>query len=298
MSRLIFGLMWFAHWLPLGVLAAIGNAIGNAAFWLIPERRKVIRVNLAKCFPQMPEDEREKMARAHFRVFMRSFIERSLLWWAPKDRVLRLIKLEGLEHIRALAGKPVILVAPHFVGIDAGCTRLTCDVHMAGLYARQKDAAYDALLLLGRMRFDPQGIAIPRQGGVRPILSALKKAVPIYYAPDLDFGRQDAVFVPFFGVPAATITGVSRLARASGATVLPVITRMLPGGEGYRVKVFPPFENFPTKDVEADTRRINAFIEEQVLTMPEQYYWVHKRFKTRPEGEPSPYEAPPQTKPA
>jgi KDO2-lipid IV(A) lauroyltransferase len=293
LSRIVFGLMWLAHWLPLGALAAIGNLAGSAAFWLIHERRKVIRVNLALCFAQLSEAEREKMARAHFRVFMRSFIERSLLWWAPKERVMRLMKLEGLEHIRALAGKPVILVAPHFVGIDAACTRLVCDVHMAGLYARQKDPVYDALLLHGRMRFDPQGIAIARQDGVRPIVSALRKAIPIYYAPDLDFGRDDAVFVPFFGVPAATITGVSRLASAGGATVLPVVSRILPGGQGYAIKVFPPFENFPTQDVQADTRRINAFIEEQVLTMPEQYYWVHKRFKTRPAGEPSPYEAKP-----
>lgn len=289
MSRLVFALMWLLHWLPLGVLAAIGNAAGVAAFWLIPERRKVTRINLAKCFPQMPAAERERLARAHFRMFMRSFIERSLLWWASRERVMRLMRVEGLEHIRALEGRPVILVAPHFVGIDAACTRLVCEVHMAGLYARQKDPLYDALLLHGRTRFDPQGIAIARQDGVRPILAALRKGIPIYYAPDLDFGRADAVFVPFFGVPAATITGVSRLARASKAVVLPVISRILPGGQGYVVTVFPPFENFPTRDVEADTRRINAFIEAQVLRMPEQYYWVHKRFKTRPEGEPSPY---------
>ena len=289
MSRIVFALMWLAHWLPLGVLAAIGNAAGTAAFWLIPERRKVIRINLVKCFPHMAADERERLARAHFRAFMRGFIEHSLMWWAPRERILRLMKVEGLERLRALAGKPVILVAPHFVGIDAACTRLVCDVHMAGLYAHQKNPVYDALLLRGRTRFDPEAIAISRQGGVRPVLAALRAGVPIYYAPDLDFGRKDAVFVPFFGVPAATITGVSRLARASGASVMPVVARMLPGGAGYVVTIHPPFENFPTGDVVADTRQINAFIEQQVLTMPEQYYWVHKRFKTRPEGEASPY---------
>jgi Kdo2-lipid IVA lauroyltransferase/acyltransferase len=290
MSRAIFFLLWLVHWLPLGVLAALGNLAGRAAFWLIPERRKVIRINLAKCFPQRPEAERERLARAHFRMFMRSFIERSLLWWASRERILRLMKVEGLERLRALEGRPVILVAPHFVGIDAACTRLVCEVHMAGLFARQKNPLYDALLLKGRTRFDPQAIAIARQDGVRPILSALRKGIPIYYAPDLDFGRKDAVFVPFFGVTAATVTGVSRLARVSGASVLPVVCRMLPGGGGYVVTVFPPLENFPTDDVTADTRRINAFIEAQVLTMPEQYYWVHKRFKTRPEGEPSFYD--------
>ncbi len=101
MSRFVFALMWLAHWLPLGALAAIGNAAGSAAFWLIPERRRVTRVNLALCFPKMPQAERERLARAHFRMFMRSFIERSLLWWASRERVMRLMKVEGLEHIRA-----------------------------------------------------------------------------------------------------------------------------------------------------------------------------------------------------
>ena len=113
--------------------------------------------------------------------------------------------------------------------------------------------------------------------------------MPLFFAPDLDFGRKDAVFVPFFGVPTATVTSVSRLARASGASVLPVISRILPGGAGYLFTILPAFEDFPTDDVVADTRRINAFIEEQVLAMPEQYFWVHKRFKTRPEGEASFY---------
>jgi len=288
-SRIAFALMWLVHWLPLGLLAAIGNAAGTAAYWLIPERRKVIRVNLAKCFPAMPAAEREKLGRAHFRMFMRSFIEHSLIWWASDERFLRLMKLEGGEHLRALAGKPVILLAPHFVGVDAACTRVSADFHLAGMYAHQKNPIFDALLLRGRMRFDPQGLAISRQEGVRAVLGALRARVPLYFAPDLDFGRKDAVFVPFFGVPTATVTSVSRLARASRAKVLPVVTRILPGGDGYVTTICPPLADFPTADVVADTRRINAFIEAEVLKMPEQYYWAHKRFKTRPEGEASFY---------
>ena len=289
MSRIAFALMWLVHWLPLGLLAAIGNAAGTAAYWLIPERRKVIRVNLAKCFPAMPAAEREKLGRAHFRMFMRSFIEHSLIWWASDERFLHLMKLEGGEHLRALAGRPVILLAPHFVGVDAACTRVSADFHLAGMYAHQKNPIFDRLLLRGRMRFDPQGLAISRQEGVRAVLGALRARVPLYFAPDLDFGRKDAVFVPFFGVPTATVTSVSRLARASRAKVLPVVTRILPGGGGYVTTIYPPLEDFPTADVVADTRRINAFIEAEVLKMPEQYYWAHKRFKTRPEGEVSFY---------
>ncbi len=289
MSRIVFSLMWVVHWLPLGVQAAIGNLAGTLAFWLIPARRKVIRVNLALCFPTMPVAERERLGREHFRLFMRSFVERGLVWWASKERFLRHMKLEGGEHLRALAGKPVILLAPHFVGVDAACTRVSCDFPLAGMYQHQKDPVFDALLLRGRTRFQPTGLAISRQGGVRQVLAALKACIPVYFAPDLDFGRKDAVFVPFFGVPAATVTSVPRLAKATGASVVPVVTRILPGGAGYMTTILPALEDFPTGDIEADTRRINAFIEEQVLKMPEQYYWVHKRFKTRPEGEPSPY---------
>lgn len=288
MSRVVFALLWLAHWLPLRVLAVLGNAVGNVAFWLIPERRRATRVNLARCFPGMEAQSRERLARAHFRAFMRSFVEHALLWWAPRERIMRLVRVEGLERLRALAGTPVILAAPHFVGLDAGYTRLGCEIPISGLYARQKNPRYDALLLRGRTRFGLSQ-AIPRQAGVRAVIASIRSGLPFYYAPDLDFGRRDAVFVPFFGVPAATITGVSRLARLTGARVLPCVTRMLPGGEGYVVSILPALEKFPTEDVEADTRRINALIEAEVLTMPEQYYWVHKRFKTRPEGEASFY---------
>ena len=289
MSRLVFALMWLVHWLPMWAIAAVGNLAGTVAFWLIPERRRVTRINLAKCFPQMPAVERERLARAHFRAFMRSFVEHALLWWASRDRIMRLVRLEGLEHLRAAAGHPVILVAPHFVGLDAAYTRLGCEIEIAGLYAHQKNPVYDRLLLRGRTRFGLSQ-AIPRQDGVRAVIASIRSGRPFYYAPDLDFGRKDAVFVPFFGVTAATITGVSRLAKLTRAKVLPCVARMLPGGGGYVVTILPAWENFPTDDFTADTRRVNAFIEEQAQSMPEQYYWVHKRFKTRPHGEASPYE--------
>ena len=289
MSRVVFALMWLVHWLPMGAIAAIGNLAGAVAFWLIPERRRVTRINLAKCFPQMSAVERERLARAHFRAFMRSFVEHALLWWASRERIMRLVRLEGLEHLRAVAGHPVILVAPHFVGLDAAYTRLGCEIEIAGLYAHQKNPVYDRLLLRGRTRFGLSQ-AIPRQDGVRAVIASIRSGRPFYYAPDLDFGRKDAVFVPFFGVTAATITGVSRLAKLTRAKALPCVARMLPGGGGYVVTILPAWENFPTEDFTADTRRVNAFIEEQAQSMPEQYYWVHKRFKTRPHGEASPYE--------
>jgi KDO2-lipid IV(A) lauroyltransferase len=285
MSRLVFALMWLIHFLPLGAQAAIGNALGSLLFWLIPERRRVTRINLAKCFPRMDPAARERLARAHFRAFTRSFVERGLLWWAPRARVERLIRLEGLEHLRALGDTPAILFVPHFVGLDAGGTRIAIDVNVVAMFARQKDPRFARLLARGRTRFGDQRL-VSRQEGVRAAIQAMRREQrPLYYLPDLDHGPRNAVFVPFFGVPAATVPGLSRIAKLAGAKVLPCVTRMLPGGGGYVLRIEPPWADFPTDDVEADTRRMNAYIEKVALEMPEQYLWMHKRFKTRPPGE-------------
>lgn len=285
MSRLASLLMWLIHFLPLGAQAAFGNALGAALFWLIPERRHVTRVNLAKCFPQMDPAARERLARAHFRAFTRSFVEHGLLWWAPRARIERLVRLEGVEHLEALGDTPAILFVPHFVGLDAGGTRVTSAMDIVAMFSRQKDPRFTRLLARGRTRFGDQRM-VSRQEGVRAAIQAMRRDKrPFYYLPDMDHGPRNAIFVPFFGVPAATVPGLSRIAKLAGAKVLPCVTRMLPGGQGYVATIEPPWEDFPTADVEADTRRMNAYIERRVLEMPEQYLWMHKRFKTRPPGE-------------
>ena len=283
MSRLVLGLMWLLHFLPSGAVAAIGNAAGAAVFWLIPERRWVTRINLAKCFPAMKEEERERLARAHFRIFARAFLERGVLWWAPAERVRELVALEGVDNLRVLAGKPVIVFAPHFEGLDAGGMRLSQDFAMVSMYSRQKDRRFDRTLHEGRSRFGAR--LVSRQDGIRKALRAMKNGLILYYLPDLDFGPKSSIFVPFFGVPAATVPGLSYIARITGASVVPCVTRMLPGG-GYVARLYPAWTDFPSGDDAADARRMNAFIEERVLEMPEQYHWLHKRFKTRPPGEP------------
>jgi KDO2-lipid IV(A) lauroyltransferase len=228
--------------------------------------------------------ERVRLAKRHFRAFGRSVLERSILWWAPRGRVMRLVQVAGMENLLAAKDGPLILLAPHFVALDAGWSRLTCELDMAGIYANQKDPVFNAVLLAGRTRFGRQR-ALSRQDGVRAGLAALKENLPFYYLPDMDYGARDSVFVPFFGVPAATVTGLSRLARLAGARIVPCVTRMLPGGAGYEVRCYPAWADFPGDDPIADTRRMNAFIEERVRQMPEQYFWTHKRFKTRPPGE-------------
>jgi KDO2-lipid IV(A) lauroyltransferase len=282
--RIVVGIAWLLHLLPLSVLSRIGSGLGGFLYFLARERRNVCLTNLSRCFPKMTEAERVAIAKAHFRAFARTVLERSILWWAPKERVTRLVRIVGLERILALKGQPLILLVPHFVGLDAGVTRLICEIDMAGIYSKQKDPYINALLLSRRTRFGHQR-AISRQEGVRPAIAAIQEGIPFYYLPDQDYGARDSIFVPFFGVPAATITGLSRMARVTGATVLPCVTRMLPGGEGYVLTCHPAWEDFPSGDDAADARRMNEFIEQRVLEMPEQYFWTHKRFKTRPAGE-------------
>lgn len=290
LTRLGIAFLWTFHWLPLPAQAVFGNALGAMLYRLIGKRRKVALTNLRLCFPELDEPARQRLAKAHFRVLTRSLLERAILWWATEARLRRLIRLDGEEHLRKVEaeGRPILILAPHFVGLDAGGMRLSMTREMVTIYARQSNPLIDRVLLKGRSRFCSP-LVLAKQEGIRAILKALRSGRPFYYLPDMDYGARDAVFVPFFGVPAATITGLSRLARMSGAAVLPCTTQMLPGGRGYVVRIEPPWESFPTDDAEADTRRMNEWLEGAVRRMPEQYYWVHKRFKTRRAGEPSFY---------
>ena len=277
--------MWLLRLLPLPLLAAIGNGFGTLLYAFGRARRRVCLINLERCMPELGERERRALARRHFQAFARAFLERAILWWGTPARIRRLVRIEGMEHFEAVRGGPLILLAPHFVGLDMGAARLMLEFDMVSIYSRQKNEVFNAALLAGRRRFGAPTL-LARQQGVRPALRAMQAGQPFYYLPDMDYGQRDTIFVPFFGVAAATITGVSRLARMSGARVLPCVTRMLPGGAGYVVRFLPAWENYPGASIEADTRRMNAFVEEQVRQMPEQYLWVHKRFKTRPPGEP------------
>ncbi len=283
-SRLALALLWLARFLPLRVLAAAGSALGLVLYAVGVQRRHVALTNLGLCFPELAAGERARIARAHFMALARTFVERGILWWSSSARVRRLVRIEGEEHWQALGGRPIIVLAPHFIGFEMGGIRLHLDHPMATMYSRQRNAAVDAMLLRGRTRFNESRV-YSRQDGIRPIIRALRSGLPLFYLPDMDFGRRDAVFVPFFGVPAATITALSRLAAISGAAVLPCITRQLPGAAGYVARLYPAWEDFPGTDPAADARRMNAFIEARVREMPEQYYWVHKRFKTRPPGD-------------
>ena len=288
LTRVALACVWLLRLLPLSVLAAIGNGFGTLLYAFGRERRRVCLINLARCLPGLAAGERDALARRHFQAFARTLLERAILWWGSPARIRQLVRIEGMERFEVLRGGPLILLAPHFVGLDMGWMRLTLEFDMVSIYSRQKNEVFNAVLFAGRRRFGRQTL-LSRQEGVLPALRAMQAGRPFYYLPDMDYGQRDTIFVPFFGADAATITGVSRLARLAGARVLPCITRMLPRGEGYVVRFLPAWENYPGASIEADTRRMNAFVEDEVRQMPEQYLWVHKRFKTRPPGEPSWY---------
>jgi KDO2-lipid IV(A) lauroyltransferase len=284
MIRVLVFFLWLLHFLPFRVLVALGNATGWLGYKLGRERRRVAQINLRLCFPQMREDQREELVRRHFMVFGRGLVERVLLWWSSAARINSLIRIEGEENFRALEGHTAILLMPHFVGMDVAGQWIAQRRDCVSMYSRQKNAYVNNLMLAKRVRFGQQAI-YSRQEGLRAIIRAMRQARPFFYLPDQDQGVKDGAFIPFFGVPAATMTSVPRIAQMTGAKVVPVTTRLLPGGEGYVVTFYPAWENYPSGDDIADARRMNAFIEQRVLEMPEQYFWVHKRFKTRPEGE-------------
>jgi len=282
MTRILLVMMWLLHWLPLPLLAGFGRGFGLVLFLLARERRQVTLTNLGLCFPHMSPAEKSALARRHFMAFGRSILELGLWWWAPPARIRRLVRLEGSEKLAAYRDRPVILLVPHFVGLDAGGIRLSLEYNMVAVYAHQKNRVFEAAMIRGRLRFG-DGVAVSRQEGIKKALRTMMQGRFFCYAPDMDYGPKESVFVPFFGVQTATITGLGRLARLSGATVIPFVTRMESGG--YVATVGEPWTNFPGDGGVGDARRMNAFIEAEVLKSPEQYYWLHKRFKTRPPGE-------------
>jgi KDO2-lipid IV(A) lauroyltransferase len=279
--------LWLAHFLPLKWIGALGAALGSLLYRF--GRGRVTRINLALSFPEMSEQERHELGLRHFRMLARNALELSIMVWGSEAQLLRLIRLEGLDYLKDAAegGRPVIVLAPHFIGLNMGGIRIAYEYPgTASVYSKQKNPVLDRIFLKARTRFGNPHL-VSRQEGLRSIVRAIKSGKPFYFLPDMDFGIRDAIFSPFFGVPTATITALPRLAKLTGARVCPVITRQ--EGDHYVARLYPAWENYPTDDLEADVRRMNAFIEDRVREMPEQYFWAHKRFKTRPPGEPSPY---------
>ena len=260
----------------------LAAAIGDLLWWVVVPRRRITLTNLRLCFPALTEAQRLDIGRRCFRNIARSGLDRSVLSKGEASTVERYVKVQGLEHLHAAAGQPLILIAPHFVGLDAGGIRFNTLMRGISIYSTQTNAVWDAWLLRARQRFnDP--VLIARQGAdMRTVMRSVKNGLPLYYLPDMDLGATNSIFVPFFGIPAATIPMVPRIARIVGARVMMAVTEMTDAG--YVLHFEPPWADFPGESVEADTARMNGEIERWVNRMPDQYMWTHRRFKTRPPG--------------
>ena len=256
--------------------------IGDLLWWVVAPRRHITLANLRLCFPALSEQQRTHIARRCFRNVARSGLDRSVLSKGEQSTVERYVKVQGIEHLQAAAGRPLILIAPHFVGLDAGGIRFNTLMRGISIYSTQTNAVWDGWLLMARQRFnDP--VLVARQGAdMRTVIRSVKGGLPLYYLPDMDLGAANSIFIPFFGVPAATIPMVPRIARIVGAQVMMAVTEMT--DEGYVLHFEPPWADFPGGSIEADTARMNREIERWVLRMPDQYMWTHRRFKTRPAG--------------
>jgi KDO2-lipid IV(A) lauroyltransferase len=280
--------MWLLHWLPLPLLGRLGEAIGSLLFMTVRSRRAITLTNLRLCLPDLAETERHAIAKKHFQTYARSVLERGVLWWASEKRLKRLIVVEPHVPLDAIAASPTILLCPHFVCLDVAGVAVMLESPLCSIYTRQQNTVFDEALRKGRSRFRPIKL-LSRGEGVKPIIRAMREGMPFFMLPDMDFGPKDAEFVPFFGIPAATLTAPARIAAATGAKVIPVIATFLPDYQGWKVTFHPPWEDYPGNDIAAATRRMNAFIEKRILEAPSEYFWAHKRFKTRPPSAPDIY---------
>jgi KDO2-lipid IV(A) lauroyltransferase len=283
--------LWLVHWLPLGVQAALGRALGRLLHRFAGSRRRIALRNIELCFPELDAEARRALVHEHFLWLGRSIVERGLLWYASPERLKRLIHVEGDVRLAERSERPVMWLVPHFMALDvAGVSVLLFQKRKGvSIYQEQSNVVMDRALRRGRLRLGNAEI-FSRTDAAKPLLRAIRRGDAFFNLPDMDFGERDAAFVPFFGIAAATLLAPSRLAHAMKMVVQPVLAEMLPGGQGYRVRFLDPWEHFPTDDPIADTAAVNRWIESQIRAAPAQYLWVHKRFKTRPPGEPSLYE--------
>lgn len=284
------GVLWLIVQLPYCVLLRLGRAIGWVILHVSASRRHIAMRNLELCFPQWSEAERKRVLRENFASNGIALIEMAMSWWWPRSRLSRLAHIEGIEHLQRAQqeSKGVILMALHFTTLEIGAALLGQRHTIDGMYREHKNAVFDYVQRKGRERHNLDATAIERED-VRAMLKVLRGGRAIWYAPDQDYGAKQSIFVPLFGIQAATVAATTKFARLGRALVMPFTQERLADGAGYRLVIHPPLEDFPGETEEADCLRINQWVEKEVSKLPEQYLWAHRRFKTRPAGEPKLY---------
>ncbi len=285
------GLLWLIVQLPYRALLGLGRALGAVMYRVAGPRRRIAARNLELCFPELSSAQRERLLKENFASTGIAFFEMAMSWWWPKARLARLAHIEGLEHLRDAQrdGQGAILMAVHFTTLEIGAALLGQAHTIDGMYREHGNALFDYVQRRGRERHNLDALAVERDD-VRGMLKLLRNGRAIWYAPDQDYGTKQSVFVPLFGIPAATVTATTKFARLGRARVIPFTQRRLEDGSGYRLVVHPPLEGFPGESEEADCLRINQWVEGVLRECPEQYLWAHRRFKSRPEGAPRLYE--------
>ena len=277
------GLLRMLAVLPYGLVARAGETLGQLLYRLPSKRKRILHTNLRLCFPEKTKAQRNSLASSTFQHVVRSYFERGVQWYGSAKTLTRLTELHSAIELADTYEQPTIFLGFHFAGIEAGCVYYSIHHALASLYTPMSNQAVENISRVQRSRFGIE--MVPRGSSARQTLNILKSGKPIMLAADMDFGLRDSVFVPFFGVQACTLTAVSRLAKISGARVVPFLTEVLPDYQGYKLSIFEPLQNYPCGDVKADALLTNQFLESQIQDIPEQYYWVHRRFKRRPEGE-------------
>lgn len=280
---LAMGLLYAVSHLPYAWQLAIGRQIGKILYLVLPRRRRIVNTNLTLCFPELNEHERTQLNKNVFASAGMAVVETGMSWWWSADKLKKLYTLEGSEHIKKAQaqGRGILAAGMHFTCMDI-CGRMASLEHSFGaFYREQNNPIIDKILKYKRHR---DGIRPIHRHDVRGMIKGLKQGDTIWFTPDQDFGRKHSVFAPFFGIPAATITTMNRISKTTNAVVLPLSLFRLDNNQGYKIVVHPPLEDFP-KDELSDATRINAHIEQEIRQHPEQYLWLHRRFKTRPEGE-------------
>ncbi|GAB2624040.1 LpxL/LpxP family Kdo(2)-lipid IV(A) lauroyl/palmitoleoyl acyltransferase [Novilysobacter erysipheiresistens] len=280
------GLMWLAARLPWALQRGLGAGLGALALRLAGARRRAARINLALCFPEMAEADRQALLHASFRDFGIGLFEFARAWWGSAAPMRRTVRIEGVEAVEAIRaqGRGVLLVSGHFLTLEM-CGRLMCDhLPLAGMYRRHRSPVMEWAVMRGRLRY---ATAMFGNDELRGAMRHLKRGGILWYAPDQDMRGKDTVFAPFFEVPAATITATHQFARLSGCAVVPFFHRR--EGADYVLRLGAPLADFPSADPAFDSTRVNAEIEAMVREAPSQYLWIHRRFKRRPPGMESPY---------
>lgn len=280
------GLLWLITQLPYKVLLRLGRALGALMQRVAHSRRHIVTRNIELCFTHLSASERDALVRENFASMGIAFFEMAMSWWWPKKRLSRLVQVQGLEHLQAAQeqGQGAILMAIHFTTLEIGAALLGQQHTIDGMYRAHDNPVFDYVQRRGRERHNADAQAIERED-VRGMLKVLRKGRAIWYAPDQDYGPKQSVFVPLFGVPAATVTATSKFAKLGRAQVIPMTQTRLPNGQGYLIKIEPALFDFPGESDEQDCLRLNQWIEQAIAQQPEQYLWAHRRFKTRPEGE-------------